>query len=153
MSPFKALYGQECLVPLQMENPNVMVPAAKNTLQEMDHQLQVIRDNLKRASDRQKSYADLKRSARTFEKGDRVFLRVKPKRSSLKLGKYKKLAYRYCGPFSILKKIGEQSYELDLPSHLHVHNVFHVSLLKQYVSDPLHVLTNDDTILVSQEEF
>ncbi|MGJ2631375.1 hypothetical protein ACR8J5_22395, partial [Salmonella enterica subsp. enterica serovar Paratyphi A] len=122
---------------------------AKSTLEEMDQQLLVIRENLKRASDRQKSYADLHRSARIFSKGDQVFLRVKPKRSSLKLGQFKKLAFRYCGPFEVLKRVGEQSYELALPSHMRIHNVFHVSLLKQYVADPLHVLNHDDTILIN----
>ena len=82
-----------------------------------------------------------------------MFIQVKPKKSSLRLGKHKKLAYRYCGPFKVTKRIGEQAYELDLPSHLHVHNVFHVSLLKQYIADSSHVLDHDDTILFTQEEF
>ena len=82
-----------------------------------------------------------------------MFIRVKTKKSSLRLGKHKKLAYRYCGPFRVTKRIGEQAYELELPSHLHVHNVFHVSLLKQYIADSSHVLDHDDTILVTQEEF
>ena len=78
-----------------------------------------------------------------------MFLRVKPKRSSLQLGKYKKLTYCYGGPYEILRRIGEQSYELALPPHLHVHNVFHVSLLQTYVANPDHVLNLDDTILVN----
>ena len=78
---------------------------------------------------------------------------MKPKRSSIKLRKYKKLAYRYCGPYEIIKRIGEQSYKLALPLHLHIHDVFHVSLLKQYVANPEHILDADDTILVNQEEF
>ena len=48
MSPFKALYGQECLTPLQLADPNLSVPAGKETLEEMDRQLQIIRENLKR---------------------------------------------------------------------------------------------------------
>ncbi len=152
-SPFKALYGQDCLVPIRFADPNLPVPAAKNTLEEMDRQLQVIRGALKRASDRQKSYTDLHRSSREFKVGDKVFLRVKPKRSSLKLGKYKKLAFRYCGPYEIVKGIGEQSYKLALPPHLHIHDVFHVSLLKQYIANFEHILDADDTILVNQEEF
>ena len=88
-----------------------------------------------------------------FQAGDKVFLRVKPKRSSLKLGSYKKLANKYCGPFEILQRIGEQSYKLALPPHLHVHNVFHVSLLKQYIPNLDHILNHDDSILVTQEEF
>ncbi|MCO5601915.1 hypothetical protein L7F22_056041 [Adiantum nelumboides] len=91
MSPFKALYGQECLVPLRLADPTLHVPAAKSTLEMMDQQLLIIRDNLKGASDRQKSYADLHRSARSFSKGEWVFLRVKPKRSSLKLGKFQSI--------------------------------------------------------------
>ena len=79
-----------------------------------------------------------------------MFLRVKPKRSSLRLGKYKKLAYRYCGPYEILRRIGEQSYKLALPTHLHVHDVFHVSLLKTYGANHNHVLNLNDTILVNQ---
>ena len=39
MSPFKALYGQECVTPLHLANPNLSVPLAKETLEEMDHQL------------------------------------------------------------------------------------------------------------------
>ena len=71
----------------------------------------------------------------------------------LRLGKYKKLAYRYCGPFEILRRIGEQSYELNLPPRLHVHNIFHVSLLKEYVPDPLHLLNDKDIVLVNRKEF
>ena len=63
MSPFKALYGQDCLVPYRFADPNLLVHAAKNTLEEMDQQLQVIRETLKRASDMQKSYADLHQSS------------------------------------------------------------------------------------------
>ena len=71
----------------------------------------------------------------------------------MKLGKYKKLAFRYYGPYEIVKRIGEQSYKLALPPHLHIHDVFHVSLLKQYIANSEHILNTDDTILVNQEEF
>ena len=70
-----------------MANPSLQVPMAKSTLEDMDQQIQIIRENLKKASDRQKSYVDQKRAPRSFEKGDKVILKVKPKRSSLKLGK------------------------------------------------------------------
>ncbi|MCO5612670.1 hypothetical protein L7F22_066939 [Adiantum nelumboides] len=153
MSPFKASYGQECLVPLRLADPTLHVLAAKFTLETMDQQLLIIRDNLKRASDRQKSYADLQRSTRSFNKGEWVFLRVKPKRSSLKLRKFHNLAFKYCGSFEILKRAREQAYELSLPPHMRIHNVFHVSLLKKYVYDPLHILNHDDAILINQEEF
>ena len=55
MSPFKALYGQECFTPLRLANPNLSVPTAKETLEEMDNQLSMIRENLKKASDDRKA--------------------------------------------------------------------------------------------------
>jgi hypothetical protein len=69
-----------------------------------------------------------------------VLLKVKHKKSSLKLGSCTKMETRLCGPFEILDKIGSVSYMLALPSSMNVHNVFHVSLLKKYVHDPNHVI-------------
>ena len=43
MSPFKALYGQDCLVPYKFADPNLHVGVAKNTLEKMDRQVQIIR--------------------------------------------------------------------------------------------------------------
>ena len=79
-----------------------------------------------------------------------VFLRVKPRHSSLSLGKYKKLSACYCGPYLITKKLTDQAYELQLPSHIKVHNVIHVNLLKKYISDQSHIL-GDELPLVSQD--
>ena len=42
----------------------------------------------------------------------------------------------YIGPFKILRKVGKVAYELALPPQCHhIHNVFHVSILKPYVPD------------------
>jgi hypothetical protein len=47
-----------------------------------------------------------------------------------------KLAPRYVGPFKVLECIGPRNlaYRLELPQHLRMHNVFHVSALKPYHS-------------------
>ena len=63
------------------------------------------------------------------------------------------MACKYCGRFEILQRIGEQSYRLALPPHLHLHNVSHVNLLQQYIPNPDHILNLDDNILITQEEF
>jgi hypothetical protein len=72
--------------------------------------------------------------------GDHVFLKVKDKKSALKLGKCSKLAARYCGSFEILKRIGLVAYMLALLACMTTHNVFHVSLLKKYIPDDNHAI-------------
>ena len=95
---------------------------------------------MKIAQDRHKSYANKNRNFREFQVGEHVFLKVRAKKSSLRLGNCKKLAARLCGPFEVLSRIGLVAYELALPPSIKVHNVFHVSLLKKYVHDPNHLV-------------
>ena len=71
---------------------------------------------------------------------DHVFLKVKARCSSLKLGKCSKLASCYCGTFEILEMIGHVTYMLSFPAFLCIQNVFHVSLLKKYVLDASHII-------------
>ena len=78
--------------------------------------------NLKEAQDCQKIYTDKKRKDKYYQIGDHVYLKLKAKQSSLSLGRCGKLAPRFCGPFEILAKRGPVAYELDLPSHIRVHN-------------------------------
>ena len=72
-----------------------------------------------------------------------VFLKIIPKKSSLSLGKFRKLKLRCCGPYVRTDKINDQAYQLLLPEHLKVHNVFYVILLKKYVLDPNHIFEVD----------
>ena len=62
----------------------------------MENQVKAIRKDIQAAQDCKKRYADTKISKRKFKEGDKLFLRAHPKRSSLSLGKYKKLSPRYC---------------------------------------------------------
>ena len=73
--------------------------------------------------------------------GDRVFLKVSPWKGILIFGRRGKLRPRYIGPYGIMARVGQIAYRLDLPPKLSkVHNVFHVSMLRKYISDPSHVL-------------
>ena len=71
---------------------------------------------------------------------DHVYLRVRPRKSSLKLGSCAKLSPRYCGRFEVLETIGSLAYRIAFHASTRAHNVFHVSLLKKYVQDPNHVI-------------
>ncbi|XP_077228426.1 uncharacterized protein LOC143861390 [Tasmannia lanceolata] len=96
------------------------------------------------AQNRQKSYADHRRRDLEFAVGDRVFLKVSPWKGVIRFGKKGKLSPRYIGPYEILERIGPVAYRVALPPALsHVHNVFHVSLLRKYLADPSHVLQTE----------
>ncbi|GJV10430.1 reverse transcriptase domain-containing protein [Tanacetum coccineum] len=101
----------------------------------------LIKEKLKAARDRQKSYADNRRKPLEFEVGDRVMLKVSPWKGVIRFGKKGKLAPRYVGPFEILERIGPVAYRLRLPEELSgVHDTFHVSNLKKCLADAsLHV--------------
>ena len=101
----------------------------------------VTRVRLKAAQDRQKSYADKRRKDLELEVEDRVFLKLPPWKGVVRFGKRGKLCPRYVGPFEIVERVGPVAYRLDLPDELsRVHNVFHISMLHKYISDPSHVL-------------
>ena len=83
---------------------------------------------------------DKKIKDKYYQIDDHVYLKVKATRSSLRLERCGKLAPRFCRPFEILVKRVPMAYELALPVHIRVHNVFHASLLKKYVYDTKHVV-------------
>ncbi|XP_074299793.1 uncharacterized protein LOC141630960 [Silene latifolia] len=96
---------------------------------------------MRAAQDRQKSYADLRRSDIEFAVGDKVLLKVSPMRGVMRFGKRGNLSQKFISPYEILSRFGEVAYRLALPPALdRVHNVFHVSQLHKYVSDPSYVL-------------
>ena len=72
--------------------------------------------------------------------GDHTYLKVKPKKITLRCGNCAKLSPRYCRPFEVLARIGPITYQLDFPGSIKVHDVFHVSLLKRYVHDASHII-------------
>jgi hypothetical protein len=97
----------------------------------------MIRENLKVAQSRQKSYANKRRRDLSFEIGDFVYLKVSPMRGTRRFKVKGKLALRYVGPFKIISRKGDVAYQLELPSQLiDVHDVFHVSQLKKCLRVP-----------------
>lgn len=75
-----------------------------------------------------------------FEVGDKVFLRVSPTKGVFRFEIKGKFSPRNIGPYEILEIIGMVAFRLALPPELSsIHNVFHVSMIRNYVPDPSHV--------------
>ncbi|CAL2239403.1 unnamed protein product [Prunus armeniaca] len=101
----------------------------------------MIREKLKTAQDRQKSYADNISKDLEFSVGDWVFLKLSSWKGVMRFGKRGKLSPRYIGPYEITERIGPIAYRLALSTELsRIHDVFHVSMLRKYMPDPSHVL-------------
>jgi hypothetical protein len=134
MAPFEALYGRKCRIPLMWSEVGERTFFSPATIVEVEENVAKVRENLKRAQSRQKSYVDPKRTDISFEVGEHVYLKVSTLRGTKRFHVKGKLSPRYVGPYPIVKRIGKVSYKLDLPLKLTgVHPVFHVSQLRKCV--------------------
>ena len=131
-SPFYLCYGRHPLSPVQLlsqvESKNA---AADAFLWQLEEDVTHALENLKRAQDRQKRYADRRRRDMELQVGDEVLLSTRNLPVQGAAGGSSKLGPLYCGPFKILEKY-IAAYKLDLPPHMKIHPVFHVSQLKLY---------------------
>ena len=136
MAPYEALYGWKCRTPMCLTELNEHKVIGLDIVKDTEEKVQVVWQRLKAASDRQKSYADLKMRDIEYEVGDEVFLKVSPWRKILRFCQKGKLSPRFIGPYEILERIGPMAYRLELPLELaKLHDVFHVSMLRRYRFD------------------
>ncbi|KAH7277040.1 hypothetical protein KP509_39G031400 [Ceratopteris richardii] len=134
-SPFMLMYSFQPRSPYAVGLQSKQVQAAQEFLQDMNFKLKLAKENLKKAQDRAKAYADPKRRDVTFQVGDQVYLRIPERSEKFKTGQCAKLSPRYCSPFPVTKKVGLWAYELQLPDDSWIHPVFHVSRLRKSLTD------------------
>ena len=115
MAPYEALYGRKCRTLVCWMELNEHKVIGPDIVKDTEEKVQVIRKRLKAASDRQKSYANLKKRDIEYEVGDKVFLKVSPWRKILRFGQKGKLSLRFIGSYEILERISPMAYQLALP--------------------------------------
>jgi hypothetical protein len=137
MSPFEALYGRKCRTPLMWSEVGERALVGPTLIKEAEEKVAEIREKLKAAQSRQKSYADKKRREISFNPRDFAYLKVSPIRGTRRFQVQGKLAPRYIGPYRVLKKVGAVAYRLELPREMaDIHPVFHVSQLRKCLRVP-----------------
>nr|GEU66000.1 hypothetical protein [Tanacetum cinerariifolium] len=105
-------------------------------VQETTEKISQIKDRLKAARDRQKSYTYKRRKPLEFSVGEYVLFKVSPWKGVVRFGKKEKLAPRFVGPFEITKRMGPVAYKLRLPGELNsVNETFYVLYLKKCSAD------------------
>jgi hypothetical protein len=139
MAPFEALYGRQCISPLCWETLGLRSLVGPDWVQQTSEKVREIHQNILAAQNHQKSYADVRRRDLEFVVGDQVLLRISPTKGVVRFCVSGKLSLRYIGPFTILARVGNLAYHLQLlDSMAGVHPVFHVSMLRKFLRDPNH---------------
>ncbi|KAJ9177049.1 hypothetical protein P3X46_012303, partial [Hevea brasiliensis] len=145
MAPYEALYGRKCITPVCWTELGEDKLVGPDLVKQAEEKVKSIKANLKIASHACKSYADLKRKEIEYVVGDKVFLKVSPWKKVLRFGRKGKLSPRFIGPYEVIERVGPVAYRLALPPELDkIHNVFHVSMLRRYRSDPSHVISREE---------
>jgi hypothetical protein len=99
MAPFEALYGRKCRTPVYWSQTGQSQLFGTDIIKVVERQVQIIRENLRVAQSRQKSYVDGKRRDVSFQEGDYVYLKVSPIRGLRRFKVKGKLSPRFIGPF------------------------------------------------------
>ncbi|GJU99800.1 putative reverse transcriptase domain-containing protein [Tanacetum coccineum] len=131
-APFEALYVSKCRTPIAWVEVGEIKRIGQKIVHETTNKIVQIKERLKAARDRQKSYADNRRKPLEFNVGNKVLLKVSPWKGVVRFGKRSKLSPRYVGPFEIVERVGLKAYRLRIPQELiGIHDMFHVSNLKE----------------------
>ena len=115
MASYEALYGRRCRTPMcwtELQEHKIIGP---DLVKDIEEKVRIIQHRLKAASDRQRSYANLKRKDIEYEVRDKVFLKVSPWKKILHFGRKGKMSPRFISPYEILERVGPVAYRLALP--------------------------------------
>jgi hypothetical protein len=141
MSPFEADIGYIPRRLLDLLTPDPWTPTSKPGMEYAQQLVKIVRMLHERIEETQLvmvSDVNKHRQPHPFRVGDTVFLdtRLLPvgyanvNSAANDSANSRKFQHPYAGPFTLLKKAGENAFVLDIPTHWRLHPVFNVSRLK-----------------------
>ncbi|KAH9750077.1 Endonuclease [Citrus sinensis] len=135
-SPFEIIMGFQPMTPNAIASTyGGKSPAAHKLAREWHEETDITRAYLDKAARKMKKWADTRRRHVEYKEGDQVMIKLLPHQFKTLRKVHKGLVRRYEGPFRVVRRVGNVSYQLQLPPRLKIHPVFHVSLLKPYHED------------------
>ena len=90
---------------------------------------QQVQEQLEKSKNKYKERHEKHRVDHKFQEGDEVWLHISKERMQ---GEGKKLKPIRYGPFKIIKKVGNNAFQLDLPSYMQMYSVVNVEKLRLY---------------------
>ncbi len=137
-SPFEVCFGFQPSAPSEM--PLTITPSgsahqqqeqksAHHFIHSISQRQTQVTAALQAAQARAKQRHDKQRTHLSFQPGDHVWLLLDKQRFK---GQHHKLHPLRYGPYTVLERIGENAYRLDLPSQLGIHDVLNVNNLKLF---------------------
>ncbi|XP_069370624.1 uncharacterized protein [Paralichthys olivaceus] len=153
-SPFELLYGREVRGPLDIlreswegdapHQPVNIVSYVLRMREKLEQLSSMAHDHLAKAQTRQKTWYDQTARSRSFNPGEKVLLLLPSSESSL-LAKWQ-------GPYEVLRKASEVTYEIAMPDRRRSKHLYHVNLLKRWTDRPAAVQNQLWARTVEQEE-
>nr|XP_054594838.1 uncharacterized protein LOC129162695 [Nothobranchius furzeri] len=137
-SPFELLYGRQLRGPLDILQESWVGPRGEPTnvvshvlkmREKMEEATNLVRNQLERVQQQQQTWYDKTDRQRVFNPGQKVFLLLPTSDN--------KLLAKWQGPYTVLRRLGGTTYEIEMPERRNPKQVFHINLLKKWKSrDP-----------------
>ena len=136
-SPFELLYGRAVRGPLDIlretwkvseKSSESVISHVLNMREKLEKMLELAQENLAAVQVKQKSWYDRMARVREFQPGDKLLVQLPTSTQ--------KLYAQWQEPYQIVKRKGQVDYVVDMHDRRKKHWLFHVNMLKQFVSSP-----------------